>query len=113
MAISITTSTPTITTSTSTITISTSITTSTTTVIFIIITFGSYIRSLVHDVGKSLGVGAYLAQLCRTACGHVTIDEAWTLDQVYIVISQNVSLFTLCLLCFVCADADCAARSQS
>lgn len=37
---------------------------------------GTYIRSLVRDIGDALGVGAYLSQLCRTQIGPYTLQEA-------------------------------------
>ncbi|MCL4148133.1 UNVERIFIED_CONTAM: hypothetical protein GTU68_053757 [Idotea baltica] len=41
---------------------------------------GTYIRSLVHDLGKHVGSGAYLTQLRRTAIGQLSIDDAWTIE---------------------------------
>lgn len=43
---------------------------------------GTYIRSIARDVGESLGVGAYLSQLCRTRIGDYRLDNALTIDQV-------------------------------
>ncbi|MCL1675066.1 tRNA pseudouridine(55) synthase TruB [Elizabethkingia meningoseptica] len=37
---------------------------------------GTYIRSLAHDIGQELGVGAYLTQLRRTKIGAYTIQDA-------------------------------------
>lgn len=37
---------------------------------------GTYIRSLAHDIGQKLGVGAYLTQLRRTKIGNYTLAEA-------------------------------------
>ncbi len=37
---------------------------------------GTYIRSLAHDIGQELGVGAYLTQLRRTKIGDYSIKEA-------------------------------------
>ncbi|HEY4496753.1 MAG TPA: tRNA pseudouridine(55) synthase TruB [Candidatus Paceibacterota bacterium] len=37
---------------------------------------GTYIRSLARDIGESLGVGGYLANLKRTRVGKFTIDKA-------------------------------------
>ncbi|GAB5519261.1 MAG: hypothetical protein RhofKO_15120 [Rhodothermales bacterium] len=42
---------------------------------------GTYVRSLVHDLGQVLGTGAYMTSLRRTAIGAYTVDHAWTLDQ--------------------------------
>ena len=41
---------------------------------------GTYVRSLAHDLGEKLGVGAHLAALRRTAIGPFGVEEAWTLD---------------------------------
>ena len=41
---------------------------------------GTYIRSLAHDFGKKLGVGAHLSQLVRTRIGAYQLNEAWPLD---------------------------------
>lgn len=37
---------------------------------------GTYIRSLAHDIGQSLGVGAYLTNLRRTKIGAYTVEHA-------------------------------------
>ena len=37
---------------------------------------GTYIRSLAHDIGQELGVGAYLTNLRRTKIGHYLIENA-------------------------------------
>lgn len=37
---------------------------------------GTYIRSLAHDIGQELGVGAYLTNLRRTKIGEFTIENA-------------------------------------
>ena len=37
---------------------------------------GTYIRSLAHDIGQELGVGAYLTQLRRTKIGEYSVEEA-------------------------------------
>jgi tRNA pseudouridine55 synthase len=38
---------------------------------------GTYIRSLVRDFGKQLGVGAYLNALCRTRIGSFKLEDAY------------------------------------
>ncbi len=43
---------------------------------------GTYIRSLVNDLGKTLGTGAYLSQLCRTRIGQYHLREAMTIDEI-------------------------------
>ncbi len=41
---------------------------------------GTYIRSLAHDLGEALGVGAHLAGLTRTASGNFTLENAVELE---------------------------------
>ncbi len=43
---------------------------------------GTYIRSLVADLGSDLGCGAHLGELRRTRSGRFTIAQAITLEQV-------------------------------
>ncbi len=42
---------------------------------------GTYIRSLVHDLGKALHSGAYLTALRRTQIADFKIDDALTIDE--------------------------------
>lgn len=42
---------------------------------------GTYVRSLVHDVGRLLGCGAHVAELRRLAVGPFKVEEAWPLDE--------------------------------
>lgn len=41
---------------------------------------GTYIRSLVHDLGRALGCGGHVTALRRTAVGDFSLEEAVTLD---------------------------------
>ena len=43
---------------------------------------GTYVRSLVADIGERLGTGAYMSALRRTAVGPYTIGEAQTVEAV-------------------------------
>ncbi len=43
-------------------------------------TKGTYVRTLAHDIGQSLGVGAHLVQLRRTKIGRLDVANASTLD---------------------------------
>lgn len=43
---------------------------------------GTYIRALARDIGRALGSGAYLTELCRTRVGDKTIDDCLKLDKV-------------------------------
>ena len=43
---------------------------------------GTYIRSIARDFGDALGVGAYLAKLCRTRIGDFKLEDAMSIDEV-------------------------------
>lgn len=49
---------------------------------------GTYIRSLAHDMGQVLGVGAYLSELCRTRIGDFLLKDAQTLEE---LVNENLS----------------------
>ncbi|MEM6967093.1 MAG: tRNA pseudouridine(55) synthase TruB [Bacteroidota bacterium] len=51
---------------------------------------GTYIRSLANDFGKSLGSGAYLTQLCRTAIGDYQLTDAWQLEDLVAHINSDM-----------------------
>ena len=42
---------------------------------------GTYVRSLAHELGAKLGVGAHLAELRRTRSGEFTLEQAVTLER--------------------------------
>ncbi len=48
---------------------------------FVRISAGGYIRSLAHDMGQDLGVGAHLASLRRVSAGPFSLCEALTLEE--------------------------------
>ncbi|RME47982.1 MAG: tRNA pseudouridine(55) synthase TruB, partial [Caldilineae bacterium] len=50
---------------------------------------GTYIRSLAHEVGQRLGVGAHLTALVRLASGNWSLENAITLPQLEEAITQN------------------------
>lgn len=41
---------------------------------------GTYVRSLVHDLGQNLGCGAFMTALRRTQSGKFRIEDAWKLE---------------------------------
>ena len=43
---------------------------------------GTYVRSLVHDLGRQLGCGAHLTALRRTRSGDFRIENAFKLEQI-------------------------------
>ncbi len=49
---------------------------------------GTYIRSLAHDVGRALGTGAYLSELCRTSIGEFSVDDAMTPNEFEVYINS-------------------------
>lgn len=42
---------------------------------------GTYVRTLAHDLGQTLGCGAYLSSLRRTAIGTIHVADAWSIDE--------------------------------
>ncbi len=48
---------------------------------------GTYIRSLVNDIGEKLTCGAYLSNLIRTKAGNFTIENAQDLDSEFVKIN--------------------------
>jgi len=45
------------------------------------ISSGGYIRSLAHDIGQKLSIGAYVKELRRTKIGEISVDEAVSLEE--------------------------------
>jgi tRNA pseudouridine55 synthase len=41
---------------------------------------GTYIRSLAHEMGQRLGCGAHLTEICRTAVGEFSLEQALKLE---------------------------------
>ena len=42
---------------------------------------GTYIRSLAHEMGQRVGSGAHLAEICRTAVGEFSLQQALELEE--------------------------------
>ncbi len=51
-------------------------------------TKGTYIRSLVHDLGQKVGCGAHLSQLRRTSSGQFDVKDALPLEKV-LTLTEN------------------------
>lgn len=49
---------------------------------------GTYIRSIAHDFGKALGIGAHLSELRRTKSGNFDVNDAWDLQNLI----ENIKL---------------------
>ncbi|MBM4263223.1 MAG: tRNA pseudouridine(55) synthase TruB [Deltaproteobacteria bacterium] len=50
---------------------------------------GTYVRTLAHDMGQALGCGAHLRELRRTACEHLTVEQAVTVDRLEALCSSG------------------------
>lgn len=50
-------------------------------VIDVLCSKGTYIRSLIDDIGKALGCGAVMTELCRTRAMGFTLENCHTLDE--------------------------------
>lgn len=46
------------------------------------VTSGTYIRSLAHDIGRTVGCGAHLAELTRERIGEFRVQQAFTLEEI-------------------------------
>ena len=42
---------------------------------------GTYVRTLAQDIGRCLGVGAHLVDLCRTRIGPFELGDAWSIAE--------------------------------
>ncbi len=51
---------------------------------------GTYIRTLVHDLGQVLGVGAYILELRRTRIGDYRVEDAFTIEGLQAMLAQQV-----------------------
>ncbi|MDO8283035.1 MAG: tRNA pseudouridine(55) synthase TruB [Thermodesulfovibrionia bacterium] len=59
---------------------------------------GTYIRTLCHDIGKKLGVGAHMTELQRTAIGEFNLQDALEIDELKeldITKTDNKAIHTL------------------
>jgi tRNA pseudouridine55 synthase len=50
---------------------------------------GTYIRSIAHDLGQSLGCGAHLFNLKRTEVGPYKLSNSFSLEQIKILLHEN------------------------
>ena len=53
---------------------------------------GTYIRSLARDFGLALNSGAYLSALCRTRVGPHRLADAYDVEQLKTVLSENYKI---------------------
>ena len=57
---------------------------------------GTYIRSLAHDMGQKLGSGAHLSEICRTAVGEFSLEQAIEIEELAQAAGQGK--FQSCLI---------------
>lgn len=50
---------------------------------------GTYVRTICHDLGERLGVGAAMSYLLRTRSGPFGISDAWTLEELATAVEQR------------------------
>ncbi len=58
-------------------------------------TKGTYVRTLAHDIGQSLGVGAHLSQLRRTKIGKFDVANSFTLEELMALPSLENNIIPL------------------
>jgi tRNA pseudouridine55 synthase len=61
------------------------------------ISAGGYVRSVAHELGRELGIGAHLSRLRRTQAGPFTLAEAHTLEEVEPLAGNREALEALCV----------------
>jgi tRNA pseudouridine55 synthase len=54
---------------------------------------GTYIRTLCHDIGKTLGCGAHMSFLLRIRAGKFTLDSSYTLEDIERALLANTHYF--------------------
>ena len=57
-----------------------------------VVSAGTYVRSIAHELGQCLGCGAHLSALRRTRCGEFRIEDAHSLDDIANRISAGADL---------------------
>jgi tRNA pseudouridine55 synthase len=58
---------------------------------------GGYVRSVAHELGRDLGIGAHLSRLRRTQAGVFTIEQAHMLDELQPLAGDTAALEALCV----------------
>lgn len=58
---------------------------------------GTYVRSLCHDIGEKLGIGAHVVELTRTRVGEFRVEEAVKLEELKSLSSSNLQSSALSL----------------
>lgn len=50
---------------------------------------GTYIRTIIHDIGEKLGCGGIMTELVRTSSGGFTLSDCHTLDEIQSAADEN------------------------
>lgn len=50
---------------------------------------GTYIRTIINDIGEKLGCGGIMTSLVRTSSGGFTLDECYTMDEIQQAADEN------------------------
>lgn len=50
---------------------------------------GTYIRTIINDIGEKLGCGGIMTSLVRTSSGGFTLDECYTLEEIQQAADEN------------------------
>lgn len=58
---------------------------------------GTYVRSLCHDIGERLGIGAHVVELIRTRVGEFRVEESVELEELMSLSSNNLQPSALSL----------------
>jgi tRNA pseudouridine55 synthase len=48
----------------------------------VVVSAGTYVRTIAHELGQRLGCGAHLSALRRTRCGEFQVEDAHSLDDI-------------------------------
>jgi tRNA pseudouridine55 synthase len=56
---------------------------------------GTYIRSLIRDIGNKLGLGATTESLIRTSIGNITLGKAVTLEELLKILPKDIENYLL------------------
>ena len=65
---------------------------------------GTYIRSLAHELGLRVGCGAHLEEICRTASGEFTLDQAIALERLEALVKEDQLPQVLIPMCELLPD---------
>lgn len=61
------------------------------------ISAGGYVRSVAHELGKSLGCGAHLSALRRTQAGGFPVEQARTLQELQAIAGDSAAIEEMCI----------------